>query len=113
MVALAIVAIAFLSFYRLFSQAIGADSAARFYTIAPLLAQQKITEINNGIISVNYDATGTFADYPGYTWQARMLDVSSETLKKAVSDMKQVDITISGGNDNRRFTLRSYVFLRD
>lgn len=112
MVALAVVAIAFISFYRLFSQAIGADSVARFYTIAPLLAQQKMAEISEGVITVNYDGTGTFEDYPDYTWQVRIMDITSETLKKAVSDLKQVDIIISDRNDNRHFPLRSYVYLR-
>ena len=113
MVALTVVAIAFISFYRLFSQSIGADSVARFYTVAPLLAQEKLAEMNAGIISINYEDSGTFEDYPGFSWQARILDVTSEALKKAVSDMKQVDITISGQDDNRQFSLRAYVFLRN
>ena len=71
-----------------------------------------MAEISEGVITVNYDGTGTFEDYPDYTWQVRIMDITSETLKKAVSDLKQVDIIISDRNDNRHFPLRSYVYLR-
>ncbi len=113
MVALAVVAIVFVSFYKLFSQAISADGAARFYTVAPLLAQQKMDEINGGIISATDGETGAFENHAEYTWQARITDLTSESLGKAVSDLKQVDIIISGQDDTRNFSLRSYVFLRD
>ncbi len=113
LVAIAVLAIAFVSFYRLFSQAIAADGVSRFYTIAPLLAQQKTAEISSGAVSADHDGSGSFEDYPGYNWQLHSFDVVSESLGTAVSDMKQVDITISVSNDTRRYDLRTYVFLRD
>ena len=113
MVALAVVAIVFVSFYRLFSQAVTAEGVARFYTAAPLLAQQKMAEISSGIAPAGDGEYGTFANYPGYSWQVRILDVTSESLKKAVSDMKRVDIIISANDGGRSFSLRSYVFLPD
>lgn len=112
MMAVAVVAIAFVSFYRLFSQAVTADGVTRFYTVAPLLAQQKMAEISCGEVSADYGGSGAFENYPGYSWQVRTLDVVSESLGAAVSDMKQVDITISLNDDARRFSLRTYVFLR-
>lgn len=112
MVAVAVVAIVFVSFYKLFSQSITADSTTRFYTIAPLLAQQKMTEIKDGITVTDYGGAGTFEKYPGYTWQVQILDLTSESLGKAVSDLKQVDITISGRDDSGKFSLRAYVYPR-
>jgi general secretion pathway protein I len=112
MMAIAVVAIAFVSFYRLFSQAVTADGVSRFYTVAPLLAQQKMADIRRGEGSAGYDGSGSFENYPGYSWQVRTLDVTAQSLGAAVSDMKQVDITISLNDDARRFSLRAYVFLR-
>jgi general secretion pathway protein I len=112
MVAIAVVAAVFVSVYKLFSQAVTADGVARFYTVAPLLAQQKMAEISGGVISADDGGSGSFKDYPGYSWQVSALEVTSESLKTAVSDMKQVNITISADDDARRFSLRTYAFLR-
>lgn len=113
MVAIAVVAISFLSFYRLFSQTVAADSLIRFYTVAPLLAQQKMAEIISGTAPADYNGSGTFENYPGYRWQVRILEVSSESLGTAVADMKQVDLTIARDGDARSFPLRTYAFLRN
>ncbi len=112
-VAMAVVAIAFVSFYRLFSQSVTADGVARFYTIAPLLAQEKMAEITGSGASPGINGAGTFDDYPGFRWEIVSTDVVSASLKRAVADMKQVDITISAEDGGITFSLRSYVFLRD
>jgi hypothetical protein len=112
MVAVAVVATVFVAAYKLFSQAIAAESVARFYTVAPLLAQQKMAEISGGIIPAETGGSGSFEKFPGYIWQVSTLDVSSETLKNAVTDLKQVNVTISAADDGRKFSMRGYVFLR-
>ena len=112
LVAMAVVATAFVSFYRLFSQSITADNEARFYTVAPLLAQQKMAEVTGGWSDAGYQGAGDFSQYPEYRWQVQSLDVVSETLGEAVADMKQVDVTIFLADDEaRRFSLRTYAFL--
>lgn len=112
MIAVAIIAISFLAFYRLLSQTIAADEVSRFYTMAPMLAQGKMAEITGGV-SPAMDGSGSFEAYPGYTWQVIVRDVSSKILgQDAVSGMKQVNVTISLGGSSRQYGLRAYAFLR-
>ena len=45
MVAMAIMAIVLVSVYRMHSQTLTMNSASRFYTLAPLLAQSKLAQL--------------------------------------------------------------------
>ena len=113
MVAIAVVAGAFISIYSLFSHTIRAEGVSRFYTVAPMLAQQKMAEITGGIVSPGFEVSGDFENHPEYNWLVSTADVVSDSLGPAVADMKQVDVTISLDNDVRSYTLRAYAFLPD
>ena len=109
MVAMAVMAIVLVSVYRMHSQTLTMTQAARFYTQAPLLAQKKMTEVT-GALSVGFASdSGDFGeDYPGYSWQLAMSDVSSEVLGDVADDLKRIDVTVSYLENQFSFSLRTY-----
>ena len=53
MVAMAIMAIVLVSVYRMHSQTLTMNTANRFYTQAPMLAQSKLAQLETGFIGNN------------------------------------------------------------
>jgi general secretion pathway protein I len=113
MVAMSIIAIVLVSIYRLHSQTILMQSQTRFYSIAPLLAQQKISDFDNMAKIDLADDNGDFGDeYPAYIWQATVITVDAEVLGLLSEDMFRIDITISSIDDMNTFQLRGYRFVQ-
>lgn len=114
MIALAIMSIVLVSVYRMHSQSLTMNAAARFYTLAPILAQQKMAELetqSNGGFPVD---SGDFGEnYPGYSWQASLADVSSEVLGDVADDLTRIEITVSFNEDQFSYNLRTYRFQRE
>ena len=114
MVALAVMSIVLVSIYRMHSQSLTMNTAARFYTLAPLLAQNKLAELES-FSSVGFsDNSGDFGEqYPGYSWQSSVADVSSEVLGEVANDLKRIDLTVSYNEDQFSYNLRTYRFQRE
>jgi general secretion pathway protein I len=114
MVALAIMSIVLVSVYRMHSQSLTMNAAARFYTLAPALAQQKMAELqtqSNGGFPAD---SGDFGEhYPGYRWQASLADVSSEVLGEVADDLNRIEITVLFNDDQFSYNLRTYWFQRE
>jgi type II secretion system protein I len=114
MVALAVMSIVLVSVYRMHSQSLAMNTAARFYTQAPMLAQSKMVEIETLSSSAFPEDSGDFGEqFPGYGWQASIADVTSEILGEVAEDLKRVDITVSLNENQFVYTLRAYRFLRE
>jgi type II secretion system protein I len=114
MVALAVMSIVLVSVYRMHSQSLAMNTAARFYTQAPMLAQSKMVEIEAFSSSAFPEDSGDFGEqFPGYGWQASIADVTSEILGEVAEDLKRVDITVSLNENQFVYTLRAYRFQRD
>ena len=100
MVAIAILAIVLVSVYRMHSQTLTMNTAARFYTQAPMLAQSKLAQIevdSSGIITGD---SGDFGDkFPGYTWRISTEEVVSEALGEIAADLKRIDMTVVFNSD--------------
>ncbi|RJQ68476.1 MAG: prepilin-type N-terminal cleavage/methylation domain-containing protein [Desulfobacteraceae bacterium] len=113
LVALSIVTIALTSVYRLQSDTFRMSADARFYTLAPLLAQSKLAEIERQGLKNAADGSGDFgADYPGYAWAVHMEDVRSDLLKDAKHNLTRIDLTVTQ-NEEMHFELRTYRFNAD
>jgi general secretion pathway protein I len=114
MIALAIMSIVLVSVYRMHSQSLTMNAAARFYTLAPILAQQKMAELeiqSNGGFPVD---SGDFGEnYPGYSWRASLADVPSEVLGTVADDLTRIEITVSFNEDQFSYNLRTYRFQRE
>ncbi len=119
MVAVSIIAIVLTAVYRLHSQTLMMTIGARFYTVAPLLAQNKLAEIELSTASELTQGTGDFGkDFPDYTWEVTIEDVTGDQLKngadqlKAVVErLKRIDIKVFYNQDEMTYTLRTYRFV--
>jgi general secretion pathway protein I len=109
MVALAILAIALTSIYRLHSQTLLMSSRARFYSQAPFLAQQKLSEIERLGIKMLAEGSGDFGeDQPSFNWAVKVEDIRSELLSKdSKYRMVRIDLTITQHDDDT-YNLRTY-----
>ena len=113
MVSMAIMAIVLVSVYRMHSQTLTMNAAARFYTQAPLLAQSKLAQLETASSETIAGDSGDFGDeFPGYTWSVSSEEVSSETLGEIARDLKRIDIKVSLNNDEYVYNFRTYRFMR-
>lgn len=112
MVAVAIMAIVLVSVYKLHAQTIAMSGSARFYTLAPLLAQRTTSEVEAFPDRRYLLGDGDFGDeFPGYTRTVQIEDVTAEIFGKGAEDLKKIDVTISVNNNNLVYTLRTYAIL--
>lgn len=113
MVALAVMSIVLVSVYRMHSQSLTMNTAARFYTQAPILAQGKMAELEALSSNAFPVDSGDFGEqFPGYSWKASAADVSSEILGDVAEGLKQIDITVSLNENQMVYSLRTYTFDR-
>ena len=114
MVAMAIMAIVLVSVYRMHSQTLTMNAAARFYTQAPMLAQGKLAQLEGDSSEIVAGDSGDFGDkFPGYTWSLSTDEVSSEALGEIGADLKRIDITVSFNSDEYVYDIRTYRFMRE
>ena len=114
MIALAVMSIVLVSVYRMHSQSLSMNTAARFYTLAPLLAQNKMAELEALSSDGFPNDSGDFGEqYPGYSWQTSITDVSSEVLGEVANDLKRIDLSVSYNNNQFSHSLRTYRFQRE
>ena len=114
MVAMAIMAIVLVSVYRMHSQTLTMNTAARFYTQAPMLAQSKLAELEIDSSSIVTGDSGDFGEkFPGYTWRISTDDVLSEALGEIAADLKRIDMTVVFNNEEYVYDVRTYWLLRE
>ena len=114
MIAMAIMAIVLVSVYRMHSQTLTMNAAARFYTQAPMLAQSKLAQLETASSGIFVEDSGDFGDkFPGYTWRIATDEVSSEALGEIAADLKRIDMTVSFNNDEYVYDVRTYRFMRE
>jgi len=110
MVSVAIIAIVFVSILRLQGQTISMNETIRFYTIAPLLADTKISEIKLNPSNFELSSSGDFGDdYPGYTWKAEIEEMKIDVMESPQLTLKKIDVYISLNNDELKFSLRHFL----
>jgi len=109
MVAMAIMAIVLVSVYRMHSQTLTMNTAARFYTQAPMLAQSKLAQLEVDSSGITAGDSGDFGDkFPGYTWRISTEEVSSEALGEIAADLKRIDLTVVFNSDEYIYNIRTY-----
>ena len=114
MVAMAIMAIVLVSVYRMHSQTLTMNTAARFYTQAPMLAQGKLAQLESDSSGIITGDSGDFGDkFPGYSWTISTDEVSSEALGEIAADLKRIDMTVSFNRDEYVYDVRTYRFIRE
>ncbi len=113
LVAISILVIAMTSVYRLQGDTFRMSGSARFYTLAPMLAKSKLSEMEIQGFKNAGDGAGDFGQaYPGFTWNVRMEEMQSELLKDRKYHLIKIDLTISQDED-LSYALRTYRFYVD
>ena len=111
MVSVSIVAIVFISVFRLHTQTLAMSSSVRFYALAPMLAQGKLAELENRSPELLSDDSGDFGEnFPGFSWEVGVSDVESEILEDTAKDLKRIDLTVT--YEGIVYGLRTYRFMR-
>ena len=112
MVAVAIIAIAFTAVLGSQSQSVSLAGESKFNTMAPLLAQRKMAQLESEKSGALTSDSGDFGeDFPGYTWQTQVRDVELEGPGGAFDYLKRVDVRVTWGEDERyQYRLRLYRF---
>jgi general secretion pathway protein I len=114
MVAMTIMAIVLVSVYRMHSQTLAMNTANRFYTQAPMLAQSKLSQLETGSSEIIAGDAGDFGDkFPGYSWNVTLEELSLEALGEAANDFKKIDLTVSFNNNEYIYNVRTYRFMRE
>ncbi len=112
MVAMAIMAIVLVSVYRMHAQTLAMNTANRFYTQAPLLAQGKLAQLATGSSEIIAGDSGDLGEkFPGYSWSVSVEEVSSEALGEVANDLKQIDLTVS--YNEYVYSVRTYRLMRE
>jgi len=110
MVCLAIMAIAFTSALGLQSSSLTRLTEARFRSVACLLAQKKIAEVEIADPDSLVSDSGDFGDdYPEFKWNLVIEDITlfEDT---SVGDFKRIDLNISRDGERYSYDLRYYQF---
>jgi general secretion pathway protein I len=102
MVAVAIIAISFVSLLSSQSQSISYAAISRFETVASLLTKQKLAEIQlAGFDELNAEQGDFEGDFADFHWQTEVEDLSEDDtgIPGAEDLLKIVALTVSRGDD--------------
>jgi len=116
MVAVAVIAITFVTLLGAQSQSVSIAGHTRFAVTSALLAQQQLTEIEMTEYEQISSGSGDFGEnYPGYSWQAEVSDLGEdETGIKGVEDMlKIVKLTVMLGDSESFSYIVSSVIMKN
>ncbi len=114
MVAISIIAIVLIAIFKMHSQTINLNLATRFYSTAPLLAQNKIAELETTSLNDQMAESGNFGDdFPNYSWGVSMDNIESEILGAVSESLKKIEVTISYNNDELIYSFRTYKLLHE
>ena len=116
MVAVAIIAIAFVSLLGSQSQSISIATISRFETTASMLARKKLAEIESGGFEELSGTEGDFEnDFSDFHWQTEVSELTEDEtgIVGAGEMLKVLDLTIGRGDDeNMLYRVRSVVMAK-
>lgn len=109
LVAFSYTAIVLLAIYQIHSQTILLESANRFNSIAPILAEQKLSEILTEDEDLPSDDEGSFdPPYEGYQWQVRVSEIESEYFGETAKRLRKIIVHIESSEN--QYHLQTYRF---
>ncbi len=109
LVAFSYTAIVLLGIYQIHSQTILMEAMNRFNSIAPILAEQKLSEVLSETKDLPTDDEGSFeAPYEGFNWRFRISEIESEYLGETANRFRKLIIHIES-NENE-YELQTYHF---
>ena len=111
-VAVALLAISLTAVLGSQSQSVSLASEAKFYTTVTFLAQGKMAEIEaKGLDTWSSDSGDFGEDFPGYTWEVDVGNVSLDYPENVSNHLREVTLILSWGENERyQYTLKTYRF---
>jgi prepilin-type N-terminal cleavage/methylation domain-containing protein len=114
LMAVSILAILLVGVHKLQSQMVSMHQTTQFFTLAPLLAQSQMAEMERRHFKDIQKDSGDFGGvYPGYVWSMRIETLESEVLNKLAYPMDRIDLSVSFNNGERTYRLRTYRVVPD
>jgi prepilin-type N-terminal cleavage/methylation domain-containing protein len=109
LMAISILAILLVGIHKLQSQMVSMSQTTQFSTLAPLLAQSQMAEMERRHFKDIQKDSGDFGSaYPGYAWSLSMETLESEILKKLAHPMNKIEVSVSFNKGERTYRLRTY-----
>jgi general secretion pathway protein I len=116
MIAVSVIAIALVALFGSQSRSLSLATEAHFNIVAPMLASEKLAELESGKIALN-DDEGDFGDeFPGYSWKIETENAnfdSSEALADLKKTLPKIELTVLWGETNFNYSLTYYGRLQD
>lgn len=112
MISVAIIALVFVSLFRMQSGTISLAQTGQFNTIAPILAAQLIARIEADVQNWS-QSDGDFGEsHPGFTWTCDISDLSLDALdfirEESADSLKQIHIMINGPAEQSSYEVTTW-----
>jgi prepilin-type N-terminal cleavage/methylation domain-containing protein len=109
LMAVSILAILLVGVHKLQSQMVSVSQTTQFFTLAPLLAQSQMAEMERRHFKDTQKDSGDFGGtYPGYVWSLSVETLESEVLKEFAYPMNKIEVSVSFNKGERTYRLRTY-----
>ena len=112
LVAMAVIAIALVALLGSQARSIGRAGETAFLQLAPLLAANKLAEVEGGLVAA-VDGTGDFApERPEYRWRMRVGGPpagTSERLRTLTAFVRRVEVVVSREGNSSSYALVTYI----
>lgn len=112
LVAMAIIAIALVALLGSQARSIGRAGETAFLHLAPVLAANKLAEVEGGLVP-SLDGAGDFApERPEYRWQLKVADPpvgTSERLRALTAFVRRVEVVVSRDGSPHSYALVAYI----
>ena len=110
LVALAVLAIALISIFKLQGQTLQMSAQARFLTVAPHLAQAKLAETELQDIKEVGDGSGSFSgEHSTFNWAITVEEIPTDLITDRNYHLVRINVNISHPDGNS-YQLRTYRF---
>ena len=113
MIAVAVIAIAFVTLLGSQSQSVSVATDSRFKVMASFLAQQKLVELESANFDNLSSSEGDFEDsFSQFHWKTEVENLTADEIGIEGADdmLKSVDLTISSGdNEQAIYTVKSII----
>jgi general secretion pathway protein I len=111
-ISVSIIAILFVSIFRMQSGTINLATAGKFNIVAPVLAEKVMVQIEKDVAGWS-ETSGDFGDeYPGYRWECEISDTALNQIDfinaEILERFKEIRITIRSSTGNRSLEIKSW-----
>lgn len=112
MISVSIIALVFVSLFRMLAGTTDLALSGKFNSIAPFLARQLLADMERDIANWS-EFEGDFGEnYPGYEWSCKISDGSFDSLEflsdTSFESLKKIDLTILGMNKQKVYKITTW-----